>query len=301
MSWNRAEMDTSKKAQIPHAAIMTYAIADYHVHENHSSDAPNGYIESYIKEAEAKGIREIAFTTHFIIQGQDADFGIQEPQINEYIESIRRADEETNIKLKAGLEVDYFPDAEKELDRILADHTLDYVLGSVHYINGLDIGSRRASPDFFLGREITEATDEYFTEWRKAVESGLFDVMAHPDYWRKFLGLVYDPVVKWVDYGRVVHEAIDSMVSYNVGFEVNTSAHRHGLKTNYPIQKFTKAAYEADVKTVTVGTDSHSPSHLGFKTSQALDELRKAGYRYISLFSDRKKQEVSLEDALNTK
>ena len=280
---------------------MTYAIAEYHVHENHSSDAPNGYIESYIKEAEVKGIKEIAFTTHLIIQGQDAYFGIQEPQIEEYIETIKQADEDTNINLKAGLEVDYFPDAEKELDRILNEHTLDYVLGSVHYINGLDIGSRRASPNFFLGRPISAATDEYFTEWRKAIVSGLFDVMAHPDYWRKFIGLVYDPAVEWVDYGGVVQASIDSMASYNVGFEVNTSAHRHGLKTNYPIGKFIKAAFEAGVKTVTVGTDSHSPSHLGFKTSQALDELRKAGYRNISLFSERKKQEVSIEDALNTK
>lgn len=279
---------------------MTYAIADYHVHENYSSDAPMGYVESYIREAERKGIREIAFTTHFIIQ-LDREHGIQEHQIKEYIENIRLADEETAIRLKAGLEVDYFPDSERELERILDEHSFDYVLGSVHYVNGLDIGSRRQSPNFFLGRTISEASDEYYTEWKKAVESGLFDVIAHPDYWRKFIGLVYEPSVDWSDYGSVIFDALDSMASYNVGFEVNTSGHRHGLKSHYPIQDFILAAYEAGVKTVTVGTDSHAPSHLGYKTSQALADLKKAGYRYIHLFSDRRKQAIALEDALNTK
>lgn len=279
---------------------MTHAIADYHVHENYSSDAPTGYVESYIQEAERKDIQEIAFTTHYIIQ-LDREHGIQENQINEYIENIRRADEETDIKLKAGLEVDYFPDSERELGRILDEHSLDFVLGSVHYVNGLDIGSRRQSPNFFLGRTISEAADEYYTEWKKAIESGLFDVIAHPDYWRKFIGLVYDSSVEWGDYGSILFKALDSMASYDVGFEVNTSAYRHGLKTHYPIQEFIQAAFEAGVKTVTVGTDSHSPSHLGYRTSLAIDELRKAGFRYISLFTDRKKHDVSLEYALNTK
>ena len=279
---------------------MTFAIADYHVHETYSSDAPTGYIESYIQEAKKKGIKEIAFTTHFIIQ-LDREHGIQERQINEYLENIRKVDATTDIQLKTGLEVDYFPDSERALERIIDEHAFDFILGSVHYVNGLDIGSRRQSPNFFLGRSISEATDEYYTEFQKAIESGLFDVMAHPDYWRKFIGLVHEPVVKWDDYGSIVFEALDSLNSYNIGFEVNTSGHRHGLKTHYPLQEFLSAAKESGVKTVTIGTDSHTPSHLGYKTSQALEDLDRAGFQYISLFTDRKKDTVSIEYALNTK
>jgi histidinol phosphatase-like PHP family hydrolase len=39
---------------------------DYHVHERHSKDAATALIPEYVSSAEARGVHEIAFTTHFI-------------------------------------------------------------------------------------------------------------------------------------------------------------------------------------------------------------------------------------------
>ena len=162
----------------------TWISKDFHIHESYSSDAPLATPEKYCKVAERRGIDEICFTTHLILTGPDIQHGISPEKIPSYLQDIEAARENTYVTLRAGLEVDWFPEVEREIVEILDEYPLDYALGSLHYVRGIDIGSRRQSPNFFLGRELADSLDIYFEEWGKAAESGLFDVLAHPDYFR---------------------------------------------------------------------------------------------------------------------
>ena len=132
---------------------------DYHVHERRSRDAATALIPDYIAVAEAQGIKEIAFTNHFVTIGPDVDISIKEEEIPEYLEDVRSAQDETKVKLLAGLEVDYFPGQERRLESVLRSHDFDFILGSTHYINGFDIGSRTQAEGFFQGRTIRKAAD----------------------------------------------------------------------------------------------------------------------------------------------
>jgi histidinol-phosphatase (PHP family) len=207
------------------------------------------------------------------------------------------AQDETRIKLLAGLEVDYFPGEERHLEAILRDNNFDFILGSTHYINGVDIGSRSQAESYFANRSITEAADEYFRVWKRAIESGLFDVMAHPDYWRKYLHF-FGRSTSWGDYGSVVFDALDALVDNGVGFEVNTAGERAGTGSYYPLQEFLVAAHEAGVKAVTVGSDSHTAGTLGFHLEDAVQQLRGAGFTHMSTFRDRKNTRVSIGEML---
>jgi len=274
----------------------TWIKKDYHVHESHSTDAPGATVERYCRMAERRGIDEIAFATHFIVWGPDTGIGLSPSQIPDYLEEIQTAQEATAVTLRSGLEVDYFPEEERLLERVLGENYLDFVLGSLHYIRGHDIGTRLGSKEFFGGRPLEEALDSYYTGWREAVESGLFDVMAHPDYFRTHLGLTYrDPII-WERFGSAVYEAIDSLRSQGVGFEVNSSGWRHGMEGVYPISGFLEAAREAGVDVVTVGSDSHSVDGLGVNTSLAVERLEEAGYARICVFEGRRYKRISLRD-----
>ena len=275
---------------------VTWIRKDYHVHESHSSDAPSATVERYCRMAERRGIDEIAFTTHLIIVGPDVDVGVTPSQIPDYLEEIQGARDSTTVELRAGLEVDYFPEEEAQLGRILDEHPLDFVLGSLHYIRGYDIGTRRGSVDFFGGRPLEEALDVYFTGFREAVESGLFDAMAHPDYFRKHIRLTHEEPVTWERYGTAVYEAIDSMKSSRVGFEVNSSGWRYGVEGVYPVDGFLRAARDAGVDNVTVGSDSHSVDGLGVNTLMAVQRLEEAGYSHICVFEGRKNHRVSISE-----
>lgn len=273
---------------------MTPPIIDYHVHESHSRDAPTATIGALVEAAEARGVEEMAFTSHLILEGQDMYLGVQMDELDGYFRQIEEAQSGTGVRLRAGLEVDYFPSQVRRIEAVTGEYPLDYVLGSTHYINGVDIGSRVEARGFFTGRTLAEAADEYFGVWRDAVESGLFDSMAHPDYWRKFLHTARAEPASWDEYGSVVDEALDSLVSHGVGVEVNTSAVRHGLDGFYPIKEFLGAARDAGVRRVTLGSDTHAPEILGYMLPDAARLLWGLGFRHVSTFKDRVNSPMSL-------
>ena len=112
--------------------------------------------------------------------------------------------------------------------------------------------------------------------WKRAIESGLFDVMAHPDYWRKYLHF-FGKNAGWGDYGSVVIEALESAAKEGVGIEVNTAGVRAGTGHFYPLQEFLLAAHEAGIDTVTVGSDSHTAGTLGDHLDEAVKQLIDSG------------------------
>jgi histidinol-phosphatase (PHP family) len=276
----------------------TWISKDFHVHESYSSDAPLATPERYCRVAERRGIDEICFTTHLILTGPDVQHGISPEKIPSYLRDIEAAQENTDVTLRAGLEIDWFPEVEREIDEILDEYPLDYVLGALHYVRGIDIGSRRQSPSFFLGKELVDALDIYFEEWGKAAESGLFDVMAHPDYFRKYLSLTHEMPVSFEEYGSKVHDALDSLRSHGVGIGVNASGYRHGIGDHYPIKGFLRAAREAGIDTVVVGSDCHTVGDLGRNTLTAAHRLKREGFDYVCVFEGRKNRRVSLSEVI---
>jgi len=274
----------------------TWITKDFHVHERHSGDAPGASVDGFCRVAEERGIDEICFASHLIISGTDIDLSIPTDLIPEYFEEIEAANAATPVKLRVGLEVDYFPEDERRLASILDDHSFDLVLGSLHYIRGYDIGSRMGTADFFAGRPIHEALDVYYDGWREAVESGLFDVMAHPDYFRRFLHLTRRHPPSFEEYGSTVFEAIDSLKSYGVGVEVNSSGYRHGIGDCYPIINFLRAVREAGIWEVTLGSDAHTIEGLGMRLEEAVRRLEAAGYSHLCVYEGRRNRKVSLAE-----
>jgi histidinol-phosphatase (PHP family) len=276
----------------------TWISKDFHIHESYSSDAPLATPEKYCKVAERRGIDEICFTTHLILTGPDVQHGITPEKIPSYLRDIEAAQENTDVTLRAGLEIDWFPEVAREIEEVLDEYPLDYALGSLHYVRGIDIGSRRQSPDFFLGKELADALDIYFEEWGKAAESGLFDVLAHPDYFRKYLGLTHEMPVSLQEYGSKVLDALDILRSHGVGIGVNTSGYRHGIGDHYPIKGFMQAAREAGVNTAVVGSDCHTVGDLGRNTLRAAHRLKREGFDHICVFEGRKSRRVSLSEVI---
>lgn len=267
---------------------------DFHVHERHSGDAKEATVETYCLAAETRGIDEIGFATHLIIAGPETRYGISPELIPEYFKEIESAQVSTRVKLRIGLEVDYFPDEVRLLDSLLDEYPYDFILGSIHYVGGYDIGSRGGFASFIAGRRIEEALDTYYEYWREAVESGLFDVMAHPDYFRRPMRVISETLPCFNEYGSAVFRAIDSLKNCGVGVEVNTSGYRHGVNDCYPILGMMRAFNKAGIETVTVGSDSHKVEQLGLNLDKAINTLRDAGYSHLCVFEGRRSHRIRL-------
>ena len=269
---------------------------DFHVHERHSGDAAEATVSGYLEAAEKRHIDEICFTAHLITTGEYTRYSIQPHLIPEYIGEIEEAQASTKIRLRVGLEVDYFPDEEHRIGSILDEYSFDFILGSLHFPRGFNMGSKEGFAGFSANRKMEDVLSDFYCLWIEAVESRLFDAMAHPDYFRRAICQSGLPLPTFEKYGTKVLEAIDSMKSCGVGFEINSSGFRHNIDDFYPIKGFLEAAKRSGIETVTIGSDSHSVDQLGNGLEEAIRRLRDIGYRNVSIFSGRKAQRISLNE-----
>jgi len=277
---------------------VTWISKDYHVHEHHSKDAPGVTPTLFCQKAEERGIDEICFTTHCFVTGPDVNFGVSMETMEEYMDQIFTAQDETDVTLRFGLELDYFPRYERKIEEIVDEYPFDFILGSLHYIRGIDIGSSKTSPHFFKGRPVEESLNIYYEDWGKAAQSGVFDVLAHPDYFRRYLSHSNIEDLTWEQYGTTIHEAFDILKTNRVGIEVNTSGYRHGLDSAYPITDFIKAAHSAGIKIVTIGSDTHKVEGLGVNTNKGVIALQNAGFDYTCVFKNRKAKKINLSEVM---
>jgi len=151
---------------------------DYHIHSwfSDGKSAP----EEYISHAVEAGLEEIGFADHLTLFRTDAlDWSMNAPRVGPYLKHISGlARNVSSIKVRKGLEVDFFPGREKETNAFLSRLNLDYVIGSVHYLGNETVDLGR---DFYIGKDIDRIYDDYFGHVEAAAVSGLFDIIAHCD------------------------------------------------------------------------------------------------------------------------
>lgn len=107
--------------------------------------------------------------------------------------------------------MDYISGEEEYISQILDEHPFNFVLGSIHYIGNNFITTKTGFENFLVGRNGLKAIIDYFNLWKKAVDSGLFDIMTHPDFFRRVLykmGIINFPFQEYED---VAFEAIDHL------------------------------------------------------------------------------------------
>jgi histidinol-phosphatase (PHP family) len=195
-----------------------------------------------------------------------------------YIDNIQTLNRNTkDIKVKTGLEVDFFAGKEKEIRDYLSPFSLDYIIGSVHYLGEktVDVG-----PEFYEGKNIDRLFESYFDSVCIAVESELFDIIGHCDLIRIY---GYRPSF---DAEPLYRRLAKTMSKHNVAFEVNTNGRNRPLADFYPDRRYLHIFREENVP-VCVNSDAHMPSRVGQYFDEAYELLRVAGYTEMAVFDNR--------------
>lgn len=264
---------------------------DYHIHTVRCGHAV-GTMQQYIDAARNLGLKEIGFSDHIPmywlpVDKRSSDLAMSANELRQYIEEVyylQKINSDLNIKL--GIEVDFIPGHEKTAKQILDNLPLDYILGSIHYIDdwGFD------NPEFmhiYAQWDLMDLYERYFNNLCKAAASGLFDIIAHPDLIKKFgFRPLEDVAVFYEKAARIFGEN-------GVCVEINTAGLRVPAREIYPSYEFLKLMHKYDVP-ITVGSDAHRPEHVGYGFQEAFDLIKSVGYRYVVLFNKRNKMEVKI-------
>ena len=270
---------------------------DYHIHPNYSIDA-EGSIEEYCEEALRKGLKEVAFTTHLDTDSiaDDCYVNVRGKQVStrssnwleDYEASIKSADEkyqEQGLRVRLGVEVDYIPEIEGALPENFHSTDFDIILGSMHLIDHIAISDNRAN-QAFKKYTIEELGHRYYSQLQAAVESGLFDIVAHIDLYRRFGQAYYGEGIREIWKPHIGNLA-DAMKRNNVGFEINTSALRRGQSEPMPESAIARELRMQGISIITAGSDAHTPKDVGADIDRAYDLLQNAGFKNISQFEKR--------------
>lgn len=263
-------------------------LIDYHLHTARCGHA-EGSLADYINKAKEVGLQEIGFADHLpLFHKIDQTLTMSWDDFPLYLAEVKKVQkEERQVKIKLGIEADYVPGYTKQLQEVLAgDESFDYVLGSVHFLDGWGFDDRRYA-DFYEHYTKEELYEKYFALLIEAAETGLFDIMAHPDLIKKYnFRLPEEPV-------HLYQKAARAFARCGVAIEVSSAGLRKDCQEIYPSLAFLSCCQQENVP-VTLGSDAHKPLQVGQEFDQLLDWLKKAGYTEIAVFTKRKKSLVAL-------
>ncbi len=257
--------------------------ADFHIHPDYSIDA-KGSLEDYCMAALSKGVLEMCFTTHYdsdprhpdnaliVVEGKTEK--LSDDAIAHYIEHIGKMHEDygnLGIMVRAGLEFGWYNGCEKEVDRIRKKFPLYFTLGGVHTINGECVCCKESAQRLFKTLTLDKLADLYFEKLLNCAKSGAVDCIAHLDIYRKYGLEYYGEEINRIHRGRI-EKLFDVMKEKDVGYEINTSAIRHGHFEYYPTMEIVNLAREKGVMLRSVGSDAHEPSQLAldFETASPI-------------------------------
>jgi len=262
-------------------------LIDYHLHTElcrHATGPTSGYVE----RALALGLSEMGFSEHLPLyhlprEQRDPEIALVEEELPDYVALVDRLRRQyPQIPIRLGIEADYIPGREADLDRMLAGQPWDYVIGSVHFI-GDWVHDNPALQHRFAEWDIDELYETYFGLVERAAASGRFDIMAHLDLVKKFGHRPRrDPTPLYARVARALAEA-------GVCYELSTAGLRKPVGEMYPDPRLMRRLHAAHVP-ITLGSDAHHPGEVGADFDRALALLREVGYREVCVFRNRRRE-----------
>ncbi len=257
------------------------------MHSVHSfdSDAP---VNAMIESAISKGLTDICFTEHMDIKAPVTEEWPEhawEVNVDSYLYDLITCKEKYSDKINVnfGLELGLMQDAFRENAVTAKAHDFDFIIGSVHFVNGIDT----YWPEYFENRTVHAAVEEYFkTILANIRQFNNFDVLGHLDYVVRTVPgreAAYHPF----EYEMIIEDILTTLIEKEKGIELNTSQLAKGFTYANPHLDILKKYHELGGEIITIGSDAHNPQNIAFGYDKAEEFLKEAGFKYYCTFKDR--------------
>ena len=255
---------------------------DCHMHTKFSIDS-NMDAAIACKTAIDLGLEGIAFTDHVDFDFPGEDFMID---FDEYFAEMTSIRDQYSDKLKLlhSVEVGIQPHVLTESMSLITGYPFDYVLASVHVMDGVDPYMR----EYYRNKSKTEAYERYLKEiyfMIKNFES--FDMVGHFEYIIRYASYA-DRTLRYIDHKDTLDSIMIELIQQGRGFEVNTGTYRNETADAQYDFEVLKRYRELGGELICLGSDAHRPEHIGIRFDYFAQMLRDAGFKYTVHFENRK-------------
>lgn len=252
---------------------------DYHMHSTVSFDGHDTPARM-VQAALDAGLKEICFTDHI-----DHEINVDKETMVFDQETYNAAYdhlEAEGLKIRRGMEYGLKPYNRAQFQEDLKRRDFDFVLGSVHFVNELDV---YVEP-YWTGKNVAEAYTEFMEETLRCVQAhDDFDVLAHLTFISKGRANPTKELLRYEDHREIVDEILRELARKGKGLEMNTSGvDRCG--GFLPTADFFRRFQELGGEIVTVGSDAHTFDRVGQYSREACEILKNI-FGYVCTFEGR--------------
>ncbi|MGC1122373.1 MAG: histidinol-phosphatase HisJ family protein [Candidatus Methanofastidiosia archaeon] len=243
---------------------------DYHIHSLFSIDG-SSHPKDYVCSAVDHGLEEIGFSEHVDLDPTLGGYNYLDYPL--YVETLEQLRVEFPVTIKRGIEVSYQKHLEPSIRDYLSSTACDYVIGSVHEVNGVSMD------DTFLEHTTPYP---YFEAVEAMAASRMIDVVGHLEYFKRWGGDYSSS-----DYKSAILPVLQTIVEKTLVLEVNTSGLRHPVCDTYPSLSVLEWYRALGGALITLGSDAHEASQVAFQFEPLLLQLKKIGFDRVVTFESR--------------
>jgi histidinol-phosphatase (PHP family) len=261
---------------------------DYHSHSNFSMDGKDS-IAKLCAAAIAAGLQELAITDHF--EPTPLDEESSNYKADEYFSAMKkmRSLYKGSLKLKYAVEMGQPHHYAASSEKLLAAHPYDYVLASVHMLpTGEDLGYIAYSKE-----NISFYTQSYLDELKGLAKWNKFDCVGHFDLLKRY-AIMRGVETDFMAYQEQIEEILRIIIANGKGIEINTSGLRQESKECLPGLDILKIYKQLGGEIITIGSDAHFAKDVGKGVKEAIELLKTAGFKYVTVYSQRQPEMIKI-------
>lgn len=251
-------------------------VFDTHMHTKFSTDSKMN-IEDAINKAKDENIG-IIITEHM-----DINFPVEGQFVFDCEKYFDEYNKHRNDKVLLGIELGLRMDCIDENIKVIDNNNFDFVLGSIHVVDKIDIFFKEYY-ERFSNKKV--AYEKYLETMHECIKTyDCFDAMAHIDYICRYSP--YDDremyYRKFADY---IDEVLKVLIEKDKVIEINTARLNQDVAIENLTDIYTRYK-ELGGKYVTVGSDSHNANDIARNFKAAYRVIEKVGLKSV-YFKDRK-------------
>lgn len=252
---------------------------DFHMHSRVSFDGHDTGL-AMAKTAAAMGLKEVCFTDHIDYDslGTMPDMAFDTAVYNAEYDGLMVP----GLKIRRGMEFGLARDNRDQFRQDLKRREFDFVLGSMHFVDGLDV----YMPEYWRGKTVFQAERRFLEETLACVRiHDDFDVLAHLTYISKPPCHPSPRPLPYGDHRELLDEILRVLAEKGKGLEMNTSG-MDRCGGFLPTADFFRRFKELGGEIVTVGSDAHRCNRVGQYSREACGILGDI-FGYVCTFENR--------------
>ena len=258
--------------------------ANYHTHTQRCLHA-SGSEEDYLRCALEAGLQVLGFSDHAPFPDHDFGWRMRFDELEEHFATVKILAEKyaSEITVRQGLETEYMPQYRSYYEWLVGEGKVDYLLLGQHLY-----ADETGKTPYISEAKDTRANLTYAQSIAEGLRTGLFRMVAHPDFYatNRF---------QWDDNCEAAADIIiEAAVETGTVLELNANGLRKGVFDDfpdgprylYPHRHFWEKVAASGAKVI-VGSDCHDPRQMWDEAvTQAYAMLGELGITPLACLED---------------